>query len=645
MPYPPLVPAELAFARGQIPWSREYDDVYHSDNGGEAQVHSVFMLGNGLPERWRTRKTFTIAETGFGLGLSFLVTWQAWRDDPQRSDHLHFVSVEKHPFRIADLAALHAHYPALAALSAQLRVQWPLLTPGFHRLHLDEGRVTLTLLLGEAATLLNQLDARIDAIYLDGFSPEKNADIWSPEVLRALWRNTHKETTLATYTVARTVRDALAEAGFIARKEDGFGSKRRRLSGTVAHAPHARPAYAGARQAVVVGAGMAGCAVAERLAARGWQVTVLDQSAEPAQGASGNHVGLMHAHFTRDDNLLARLTRAGSEYTLRHLAGFATAPMQPVWGMPGLVQLARTADQAQTFQAIVRSEAWPADLLDWLTPEQVAQQFNLATTWGAWWFARGAWVQPASFCRASLARFGDQVRFVAHAEVSRLICVDDGWQVWGPADALLSSTPIVILANAAAAKSLLQATELPLTASTRSTTLIAQGALPGATTGISGAGYVTPALAGWHTAGAAIVQPGQQAAAAQENIRRTESLFTHCEVTPTQTGLTRLCVRPGSTDRLPLVGALPLPADAQTRAHQLFHIRRHPGLYGLLGLGSRGLTFAPLAAEILAAELSGEPLPVERDLVQAIDPARFLLRALRKGLPWPPQAAEEPEDD
>ena len=317
MPYPSIVPAELAFCKNQIPWSSIYNDVYHSDNGGEGQVLSVFMAGNGLPERWRGRDTFTIAETGFGQGLSFLVTWQAWRDDPARSQRLHFVSVEKHPFRVEDLVVLHQRYPALADLSAELRTQWPLLTPGFHRLHLDGGRVVLTLLLGEAATMLGQLDARIDAIYLDGFSPDKNADIWSADVFKALWRNSTAETTLATYTVARAVRDALAEAGFMARKEVGYGSKRKRLVGVVAHAPHARPGFTGERCAVVVGAGMAGCAVAERLAVRGWRAIVLDQADEPAQGASGNLAGVYRPVVSVDDNLQSRLARTAFWQGLR----------------------------------------------------------------------------------------------------------------------------------------------------------------------------------------------------------------------------------------------------------------------------------------------------------------------------------------
>src|SRR5512135_891667 len=130
----PLVPARLAFTADGTPYSGQYDDVYHSADGGLGQARHVFLGGNGLPQRWRGRESFVIVETGFGLGLNFLATWQAWRGDAARPERLHFVSVEKHPYTAADLAALLRHWPELEALSSQLLRAWPPLVPGFHRL-------------------------------------------------------------------------------------------------------------------------------------------------------------------------------------------------------------------------------------------------------------------------------------------------------------------------------------------------------------------------------------------------------------------------------------------------------------------------------------------------------------------------------
>src|ERR1700716_2605076 len=104
-----LAPARLGFQEG-VPYSEAFGDVYHSAAGGPAQARHVFLAGNGLPERWRGRERFVILETGFGVGLNFLATWQAWRADPQRCERLHFVSVEKHPFALPDLRLLHERY-------------------------------------------------------------------------------------------------------------------------------------------------------------------------------------------------------------------------------------------------------------------------------------------------------------------------------------------------------------------------------------------------------------------------------------------------------------------------------------------------------------------------------------------------------
>jgi len=122
----PLSPARLAFAADGTPYSEEYGDVYHSAAGGLAQARHVFLEGNGLPQRWRGRRSFTILETGFGFGLSFLATWQAWREDPAHCERLHFVSIEKHPFEEPDLVLLLKKYPQIESESKLLASRWPM---------------------------------------------------------------------------------------------------------------------------------------------------------------------------------------------------------------------------------------------------------------------------------------------------------------------------------------------------------------------------------------------------------------------------------------------------------------------------------------------------------------------------------------
>ena len=139
----PLQPARLEFTPDGAPFSPAFGDVYHSTHGGPAQARHVFLGGNDLPARWRDRERFVILETGFGLGLNFLATWQTWRADARRCRRLHFVSIEKHPFAAPDLAVAQQAWPEFADLAATLRHHWPPLTPGIHRLHLDDDRVIL----------------------------------------------------------------------------------------------------------------------------------------------------------------------------------------------------------------------------------------------------------------------------------------------------------------------------------------------------------------------------------------------------------------------------------------------------------------------------------------------------------------------
>jgi len=209
----PLIPARLEFAADGTPWSAEFGDVYHSAAGGPAQARHVFLAGNRLPERWAGRERFVILETGFGFGLNFLATWQAWRRDPARCGKLHFVSVEKHPFTLQDLRALHSRYPEFEREAAELHAAWPVLVPGAHRLELDAGRIVLTLFFSDIK-LLRDLRLAADAIYLDGFSPARNPDMWSHALLRAVSRLAAPGATAATWSVAASVRAALESAGF-----------------------------------------------------------------------------------------------------------------------------------------------------------------------------------------------------------------------------------------------------------------------------------------------------------------------------------------------------------------------------------------------------------------------------------------------
>jgi tRNA 5-methylaminomethyl-2-thiouridine biosynthesis bifunctional protein len=303
------------------PRSARFDDIYRPASGGLEQARHVFQRGCGLPEAWRDRAQWRILETGFGLGLNFLAAWREWKDDPRRPRVLHFVSVEAYPVAAEDVVRSASAYDELAPLARELATQWFSLAPGAHRFAFEGGRVLLTLHIRDAREMLRSEPFTADSVFLDGFDPKRNPQMWERETIRAMARHCRRGTRLATWTVAGDVRRSLTEVGFDVHKTEGLPPKRDCTQAVFD--PHWEPKGLRASQqiepadAVVIGAGLAGAAAAASLARRGWKVTVIDAADTPAAGASALPVGLLAPHVSPDDNLLSRLSRAGVRITLQ----------------------------------------------------------------------------------------------------------------------------------------------------------------------------------------------------------------------------------------------------------------------------------------------------------------------------------------
>jgi tRNA 5-methylaminomethyl-2-thiouridine biosynthesis bifunctional protein len=639
---PPLVPAEPAAAGDGTPYSAIFDDVYHASHGALAQARHVFLAGNGLlgeNARWNGADRFVILETGFGLGLNFLVTWQAWRESKAKG-RLHFLSVEKHPFRRDDLAALLATHAELAPLSAELLRQWPPLTPGFHRLHFDHGNVSLTLLLGDAQALLPQLVASADAVYLDGFAPAKNPELWSPELIAAVTRHCKAGATLATWSVAGELRRSLEQAGWVLERRPGFAPKREMLVGrfrnAVSPAPtFCRPGPPLERRAIVIGAGLAGTGISERLASSGWHIELFERHDAPAQEASGNPAGILLPHLAKDDALAARLSRACFLYALRCLNDLATVR----WAPCGVLQIARDAAHEALQRDTVQELKLPPDFAAFLERDAATALIGRDVAHGGWWFPNGGWVSPGSVCATLLAASGVHMHLHFGSEVASLRKYSDGWQALDARGDVLASAPHVILANAHAANRLLPQA-LPLTPIRGQISCLPQDMAeridPPFHHVLCRSGYVTPPQAGIVCVGASFdsgdadlsIRPADHAG----NMQRLDELLPGAAqgIDAARLG-GRVGLRCAAPDRLPLIGNLPDTTAVAGNSPTLDNLPRETGLHALLGLSARGMVWAPLAAELLASQLNGDPLPVERELARAVDPARFHLRALRRG--------------
>lgn len=537
---------------------------------------------------WRGRERYTVFDTRYGDGDRVRALQEAWRADPGRPARLHIVAC-------ADG-----------------------LLPGFHRIPQDDPRLTLTLLAAAPDAALAQLGAQPDYIRLQG--------VGGTGFVRPLARIAASGARLEADVLDEEQRAALGAQGFVfdAGGSALFASRKPRLP-----VPPVLPAAH--RRALVIGAGLAGSAACASLCARGWQVTLVERHPAPAMEASGNLAGIFMPLLSRDDNIPTRLTRAAYLYALRawrQLGGIGGA----IEGQAcGVLQLARDAGHAGVSRAIAREAQYPPDFARWLERLEAEALLGLPAPDGGWLFPQGGWARPGSVCEAMLRSCGDRLTRRFGAGTIALERDGDEWLVRGEDGRVLAQAPTVVLANGAGARSLAQTRALPLAALRGQVSHLDGASLPALPLVLCREAYLTPAAGGIACAGATYdldADPQLRLSSHEENLERLRGLVSDPDAAAGAPLAGRVGFRCVAPDRLPLVGRLPDFAAAGS-TERLRDVPRHPGLHALLGYASRGLIWAPLGAELLVAQLEGEPLPLETSLADALDPARFVLRARR----------------
>lgn len=654
--------ANLEFNAEGTPVSRDFDDVYFSNDNGLEETRYVFLGGNDLQTRFpeHSRKLFIVAESGFGTGLNFLTLWQAFAafraEHPDATlERLHFISFEKFPLTRDDLQKAHAHWPELTPFAGQLQAQWPQAFAGCHRLLLDEGRVTLDLWFGDINQLTDTLDEslnqQVDAWFLDGFAPSKNPDMWTPALFQAMARLTRAGGTLATFTSAGFVRRGLQEAGFTMQKRKGFGRKREMLSGVmendVACAPHA-PWFARSgtdkREVALVGGGVASALLALALLRRGWQVTLYCADAAPAEGASGNRQGALYPLLSAHDPALARFFSAAFTFARRLYDGLPVT-FDHQWC--GVTQLGWDEKSQHKIEQMLTLEL-PHELAHRINAQEVLAQSGVETGCGGITYPAGGWLCPAQLTAGAIAlgiEQGLQVHY--RHEVAALVRHSDSWQLRF-VDGSECRHESVVLANGHRIQHFSQTEKLPVYPVAGQVSHIpTTEPLARLRQVLCYDGYLTPHNPHnqQHCIGASYHRGQQEAtyseADQQQNRQRLIDCFPQAEWAQTvdvSAGEARCGVRCATRDHLPMVGNVAdydatlsayakLAEDPQTAVSAPVH----EGLFMIGALGSRGLCSAPLAAEILAAQMSNEPIPLDGETLAAMNPNRLWVRKLLKG--------------
>ena len=655
---------ELHWRDGQ-PYSERYDDIYYASNdseliSGEKEFDHVFFKHNGLPERWRQGSDFVIAELGFGSGLNCLLTIRAWlqhlaesKVETNEDQRLHYIAIEKHPLSAESIVKLISRYPALKTICDELVDNYPPAIAGTHSRQLFAGRVIIHYRFMDAARALSDERLNVDAWYLDGFSPAKNAAMWSEELFIKLAQNSHQGTTCSSYTSAGFVRRNLQQAGFIVNKTAGYGKKREMLVASFeqrniplyryADKPwYVTPpaAVCSEKKATIIGAGIAGLSAAHALIRRGWRVDIIDRQGDIARETSANPAAITYPRLSLNNDLDTEFYIAAFCYNLYELNRLQQKHERQFWFDCGLLQsmddgrISAIIDKFDLNDAFI-AVADDSDKDETLYPatRNAQQAYAVYKTAGV--------VLPAVLCDVLKIECGDRFNII-HADIDAISNENNRWQCLS-ADALIKDSDILIIANGTGVNDLGLALGFPVEAVRgQAVALTANADSKNMTKAVNSAHYLTPAINGRHYLGATYSRENKSTAiSAGDNRELFESvdalfpgMFKREDCGDAWAGF-----RAMSKDRLPIVGAVPDGdffhqeyADiCHGKGYKKYRPAQHmAGLYISAAHGSRGFTSSFISAEIIAAHIAGEPAPVSKGVLDYINPSRFIVNDLKR---------------
>jgi tRNA 5-methylaminomethyl-2-thiouridine biosynthesis bifunctional protein len=636
-----------------------------------------------------------VLDSRFDGGQRFVDLWNAWRADPQRCTHLCVISVSpaialglslgdeasqaSDVGRPADDSSRLKLRAEAIGCCAELRRQWPALTRNLHRLAFDNGRVQWLLLAQPLDAGLRLLRASIDVFSVatvdDASAAVRTTVSADAESWRRLVRSIARLAVPGALLHAPALGEsdhacrALASAGFeptrdrarISASDCDLGRDRdtsvhdgaRPMAAAQAHTDwHYAPRFTPRRPAAdpwrsnarpnapvaVIGAGLAGCAMAWALAEQGIACHIFDTHESPAQEASGNLAGLFHGIVHPQDGAHARLHRAAALEAKRAVS--VTIGKHPMHGSTsGLLRL-EFAQSLPDMRALLDSLSLPASYAQACSPADASAISGLQIESPAWWYPGGGWVQPTQLCRSYLDRAGTRAMLQAHRRVASLSRRDGAWRLLGADGVLMAESPVVVLANAGDAVRLL-GNILPSTAHDACPMQRVRGQVSVADASrwpslstlkvpIAGRGYLVQLPDGRLLFGAtAQIDDCDASVRADDHLANLVQLsrLTGESLERNIIGLDgRTAWRWSTPDRLPLLGPVPDVEAAAGRGpiERTSQVPRVEGLYLCSAFGSRGIAWSALSAQIVASAISGAPLPLEADLLDSVDAARFV---------------------
>ncbi len=653
-----LSAANIHWDDSGLPFSKDYDDIYFSKASALEESSYVFLNANNLESRWKKLDgaNFIIGECGFGSGLNFLNTSRLWCDLNPEGSTLHYIACELHPLQVKDIERLYLNFQDLEIYSEVLLKNYPALTPGVHRRELTFGKnkVILTLLFGDASQMLKEIwqanGFRVDAWYLDGFSPTKNSSMWNEQLFTSVASLSKTSTTLSTYSAAGEVKKALINSGFTHKRIKGFAHKRHMLIAKCLQPPPKAAEQFSAWQQVpafheekknvlIIGGGLAGCSSAYALANSGWKVTLIEREPEIANKASGNSLGVVYCKLSGNQDASSDYYRQSYLYALWHYQQIHSVH-NIEYSQTGLLQLAYD-DREKARQLSILNKPSSSHLCRAVNAIEASEKSNLALNTGGLFFPSGSFLNPKALCKSYIDH--PAIDVINSTEAIRLNHDKALWHIESSSD-FSAKAQAVIIANSLDTQNFEQSKGYPLTSNLGQIDQFPKSEAQNPNCIVCAKGYLLPAHKGLQTIGG-YTNSNSDGLKDKDATRRNLALLNTIDpdlsshfagVSPT---VKRSALRCSSPDYLPLVGpiedrqlCLDIYKDLQRNAHKKIphEPAYHRGLYLNVGHGSHGLTSTPIAATYLASLLNNEPLPLNNSSLNCLHPIRFLIKDLKK---------------
>jgi len=667
----PICPVKLTWVDG-VPYSPLFEDVYFCRENGVLESQHVFLEGNDLAVRFSALKDnhFVIAETGFGTGLNFLLTWALWKKHASPLAQLFYYSAELHPLTHTDLAQVLQLFPELIDEANALLETYPILTPGMHALHFDNHKVNLILMLGDAkesyksllsapTALLNHETCltKIDAWFLDGFAPSKNPEVWQQGLFNIMAYLSTPKTTVATFSAATMVKQGLTAAGFEVEKRQGYGRKRdmtvakfkssvglpnqkipspwafvgwalAQQKAMLGQGPtYVQEAQAGNNRVIVLGAGLSGCMMAYQLASLGYEVYLLDKENRVAAQASGNPYTVLFPKLSAFKAPMTDFMLSSYLYALNFYQALGVGDFTP------LLMLAHNEREIKSQAHLKEWLLTYPEIGAWVDETTASTLLGLKAKTSGIIMHQSMTVNSQLLCERLIA--STNIHFMPNVCVDALKFENGLWDI-GDVQA-----PYVVLTTGHELGNFKETVHFPVTATVGQMSFVkASSYTASLKIPVCGEGHILPAKEGIHGIGATyhLKKTSFQSSIEddKQNMAKIAAQFNIPIDALTLTGNWG-GVRAATPDYLPLVGPVP-DSEAFMKQFEAFKYNSKAwvaaampalkGLYVCAGFGSRGLTTLPLASYWLTSLIHQQPSVLPREQIQAISPARFLRKQL-----------------